>query len=219
MRKKKSEHSRSGPSSACNTSLTITLDSSHPKDQSTQAIIRCNVSQIHSLTILQRHGYALEDFFHSIVRTDPHIVVIPANITRLAELETITICACIEELPALLSEFRNLKLLDLTECYTLLFVPEVIYHMPNLKIKIGPIVSSATTLSIIGVPWTEITPDVFFPISSAKPSDIQHIIIRQKTHPPQNLLHPPPNPEAFELPSEMQRLTNLKHLSVHGSLS
>ena len=77
--------------------------------QALSVIEKCNASHVKSL-IIQQDKY--DRYEHSNV--DGLFVIIPETISRLVALETITINACIRELPVALSKLNNLTLLDLS---------------------------------------------------------------------------------------------------------
>ena len=133
----------------------------------------CDASHIKLLIIEQ------DNYDGYVQGYDNQLVIIPNTITRLVAVETITINASIRDLPHVLSELNNLKLLDLTGCYNLLSIPEEILEMKDLKIKIGDLISRASEIIFIKVPPTEITPGVFSAIRTAKEKKIEQLIIRQ----------------------------------------
>ena len=85
-------------------------------NQAFSVIETCDASHIKSL-IIQQDNY--DRYVPRYYREE--LVIIPETISRLVALETIKIDAYIEELPVALSKLNNLKLLDLTGCYNLLF--------------------------------------------------------------------------------------------------
>ena len=177
-------------------------------DQAFSVIEKCDASRIKSL-IIQQANY---DRYK--LSLDPNLVIIPETVSRLVAVETIKINACIKELPVALTKLNNLKLLDLSGCYNLFSIPEAVFEMKDLKIKIGDIISRASEVVFIPVPWTEITPSLFSAISSAKEKKIEQLIIRQVT--PKSWTE---SYEEFEVPDDIKDLHELKQLSITGTIS
>ena len=188
----------------------------HWEEQLTEAfsvIEKSDVSQFKYLVIHQE-GYEHYENTHSSINSIS--VNIPETISRLVAVEHITICACIEELSAEISQLVNLKVLDLTGCYNLLSISESIREMPNLKIKIGDVLSEASDVVFIALPGIGIIHSVFSAISS---HNTEQLFIHQISPQPQPLICRHPEPEGFELPNEMKELKKLKVLSLRGNLS
>ena len=182
----------------------------YPRNRTCQefsVIEECDASPIKSL-IIQQDKYDRYDYPYD------HLVTIPETISRLAALETIKINACIRELPVELSKLNNLKLLDLSSCYHLSYIPEEILEMKELKIKFGDIISRASEILFIPVPLNGVTPEVFSKIKSAKEKKIEQLIIRQIPAPSLS-----DRQEGFEVPDGIKDFHELKMLSVTGSVS
>ena len=171
--------------------------------QKFSVIKKCDVSHIKSLNVQQ------DKYDRYVQYSVPRLVMIPEIISRLVAVETIKINAFITELPMAISKLNNLKLLDLTGCYNLLSIPEEILKMKELKIKIGDIISKASEILFIPVPWTGITPEVFSKIKSANEKKIKQLIIRQT----------PYNQTEFEVPAEIKKFNELEMLSIAGKVS
>ena len=60
-------------------------------------------------------------------------VSIPETLARLVALEGIRISACIKELPWTINQLRNLRELDLSQCYHLKTLPDGITSLTNLQ--------------------------------------------------------------------------------------
>ena len=177
-------------------------------DQAFSVIEQCDASRIKSLIIQQDKYDRYEDLF-----SDSRLVIIPETISRLVALETITITACITELPVALTKLNNLKLLDLTGCYNLLSVPDEIVEMKDLKIKIGDTISRASEILFINVPLTRITPEVFSKITTAKEKKIEQLIIRHIPSTEYRRQH------EFAVPDEIKDFHELKMLCITGTIS
>ena len=93
-------------------------------------------NDIKHLTIVQKDYYG-----YNIPLDNSCSVTIPDTISTLSELESITIRPCIETLPNTLCQLTKLEILDLSECYNILSIPPEVLTMPNLKIKIGEIIT------------------------------------------------------------------------------
>ena len=172
------------------------------------AIERSDASQIKSL-IIQQDKYDRYEAYYS----NDHLVIIPETICRLVAVETLTISACITELPVAISKLNNLKLLDLSGCYNLFSIPEEILKMKDLKIKIGDIISRASEVVFINVPLTGITPEVFSKINSANKKIEQLILYQRRSRGPYE------SQEEFEVPDGIKDLTDLKILSLTGKFT
>ena len=178
-------------------------------DQQFSVFETLDVSHIKHLLIHQE-GYSCYETVPSPFFSP---VIIPDTINKFAAVETIKIKACITELPVALSELTNLKLLDLSGCYNLMSIPDAVYRMRNLKIKVGHTLSEASKVIFITVPRTGIKPSDFSRIFFTAQQDIEQLVIHQL---PQGF---GPQYENIQLPDRIQQLTDLKHLSVHGNLT
>ena len=131
-----------------------------------------HASEIRYLVITQ------ESYYRSVGRHYCHTyVAIPDTISRFTELETISISAFVKEVPPAISQLPYLKLLDLSGCYDLLHIPQSVLKMPNLTIKIGAVISLASSILILEVPWIGITSSCYSVISSPTEQNIHHLII------------------------------------------
>ena len=185
--------------------------------QNFSVIERADPSQIRDFAIHQEGYNCYKRYSHV------HLVIIPEVIKRLIAVESITISACVEELPVALSELKNLKFLDLSGCYNLLSIPEIVQEMENLKIRIWDITSEASAVAFIPMPWNGITLSVFSFISSCKGRKIEQLIIRQSPSQYQQTDSPPTDtptdPDPFQLPDEIRELKKLRLLSIQGNLT
>ena len=75
---------------------------------------------------------------------------------------------------------KKLELLDLTGCYTILKIPSEILAMPNLKIKIGNVISPASEVVFIKIPERGISGDIFSVLSDVNKRTISQLIIHQE---------------------------------------
>ena len=115
-------------------------------------------------------------------RDDPSGLTIPDTIPNLTELESLSIRAFVETLPKSLCNLKKLEFLDLTGCYTILTIPSEILAMPNLKIKVGDVISPASEVVVIKIPRYKIDPDIFSVLSDGNKQKIWHLLIHQEPH-------------------------------------
>ena len=117
---------------------------------------------------------------HHHYRHNYSAVKIPNTIANLTAVETISITANIETLPNSLCRLKKLQLLDLTGCYNILSIPSEVLAMPNLKIKIGEVISPASEVAVIPIPKKGISKDQFSVLADRNKGKISQLIIHQE---------------------------------------
>ena len=136
-----------------------------------------NRKNIKKLIIVQQNYY----YYYQRCQFLSSAITIPDMITHLTEVTSITIRALVESLPKCLCNLKKLELLDLTGCYNILSIPSDILAMPNLKIRIGNVISPTSEFIVIKIPKRRISSDIFSVLSNRNKRNISQLIIHQES--------------------------------------
>ena len=166
-------------------------------------------TDIKNVIIVQKNYRAYKRYINS-----RSLVTIPDTITNLTEVEQISITAKVETLPKCLSTLKKLTLLDLSGCYNILEIPPEILAMPNLKIKIGDIISPASEVILILVPTKAISPNIYSVLSNRKDETISPLLISQERA--ASFLHPQAE---IVIPNDVCRMDGLRCIWLRGNIT
>ena len=136
---------------------------------------------------------------------------IPEVISRFVEVECIRICAAVTELPTAISTLKNLLILDLTESYNLLSIPQAIMEMSDLTIIIGDLISPASEVVFIPILSDGEAQNIISMLETHNSQKIEQLIIRQDNKAFEDSM-------PFELPERIKELKELKLLSLRTNM-
>ena len=167
-------------------------------------------TRIKSLMIVQP-SYS----YYGCYEQENMLLTIPDTIINLTDLEAITITAFVKTLPRCLSQLPKLQLLDLSGCYNILSIPAEVLAMPNLKIKIGEVITPASEVVIIKIPKHGISADIFTVLSDTNAKRFSQVIIHQE---PEDSFSFSDEREEVIIPDNLYRLSRLKSIWMRGNI-